>query len=217
MVTDHRDRVAFVRALVAATGSDTSRVRIVVTMRADFFDQPLLFHELGELVTAGLVTVSFPADDELVAAISEPAIAAGLVLEPGLATEIVRDVHDQPGGLPMLQHALSELVAHRDGDVLTTAAYRASGGVIGALGRSAEHQFVSLDVRHQEAAEQLFLRLVTLDDRRTGLRRRVRYSELRHRRRSGDDRGGPAPLRRGTPADVRPRPGDAGPTGRGRP
>ena len=178
MVTDHRHRVAFVQALVAAAGSDTSRVRIVVTMRADFFDQPLLFHELGELVRAGLVTVSFPADDELVAAITEPAIAAGLVVEPGLASEIVRDVHDQPGGLPLLQHALSELVARRDGDGITTAAYRASGGVIGALGRSAEHQFLSLDVRHQEAAEQLFLRLVTLDERRTGVRRRVRFSEL---------------------------------------
>jgi len=55
-----------------------------------------------------------------------------------LVATIVRDVEAQPGALPLLQYALTELFERRDGRGLTRAAYQASGGVTGALARRAD-------------------------------------------------------------------------------
>ena len=42
-----------------------ARVRVVVTLRADFFDRPLAYPEFGELCAAGMVAVTAPSEDEL--------------------------------------------------------------------------------------------------------------------------------------------------------
>ena len=47
-------------------------------------------------------------------AIEEPAARAGLALEPGLIELILKDIEDEPGGLPLLEHALYELWKRRD-------------------------------------------------------------------------------------------------------
>ena len=52
------------------------------------------------------------------------------------------------------------------------------GGVLGALGHRAEEIYVELDEAAQEAARQLFLRLVTLGEGVEDTRRRVLMSEL---------------------------------------
>ncbi|HYN31982.1 MAG TPA: BTAD domain-containing putative transcriptional regulator, partial [Ilumatobacteraceae bacterium] len=177
MVPSER-RAPFIEALTAAATEEQSRCRIVITLRADAFDQPLGLHTFGELVRGGLVTVAFPSNDDLVASIVQPAHTAGLQLEPGLVDEIVREVRDQPGGLPLLQHALTELVERRENRTLTRAAARASGGITGALGRRAEELYQSLDTAHRSAAEQLFLRLVDVGENENRRRCRVRYSDL---------------------------------------
>ena len=104
------------------------------TLRADFFDRPLDYPEFGELVHRGLVTVAMPDQDSLALMVSQPARQAGLDLEPGLVTEVVRDVMEQPGGLPLMQYALTELAQRSDGRTLTTDGYRESGGVLGGVG-----------------------------------------------------------------------------------
>ena len=75
---------------------------------------------------------------------------------------MVTDVIDQPGALPLLQYALTELFEERQDNVMTLAAYQALGGVSGALAQRAEDLYASFDAAGQEAARQLFLRLVTL-------------------------------------------------------
>ena len=44
----------------------------------------------------------------------------------------------EPGALPLLSHALAETWAHREGRTLTVAGYHASGGIHGAVAKSAE-------------------------------------------------------------------------------
>ena len=95
-----------------------------------------------------------------------------------LVTDIARDVGDQPGALPLLQYALTELYERREGRLLSRAAYQASGGVTGALARRAEEIFTGLDESGREAARQLFLRLVTPGEGAADTRRRVPLSEL---------------------------------------
>ena len=44
----------------------------------------------------------------------------------------------QPGALPLLQYALTELFEQRDNRTLTQAAYQQIGGTVGALAKRAE-------------------------------------------------------------------------------
>ncbi|MFN8420214.1 MAG: hypothetical protein U0528_13380 [Anaerolineae bacterium] len=58
-----------------------------------------------------------------------------------------------------------ELFERREGRKKPTLnAYHASGGVAGALARRADELFESLNEQGQEAARQLFLRLIALGD-----------------------------------------------------
>ncbi|HJQ96037.1 MAG TPA: BTAD domain-containing putative transcriptional regulator [Acidimicrobiia bacterium] len=179
MVDDEDTRNLFLGALSTLVGDERGRVRIIITLRADFFDRPLQYPLFGQLVKDGLVPVLPPNDEGLSLAISRPARGVGLDLEPGLVGEIVNEVRGQPGGLPLLQYALTELFQRRQGSVLTLANYHQTGGVLGALGRRAEETFSGLTPAGQQAAHQLFLRLVTVDEEADDTRRRVRQSELR--------------------------------------
>ncbi|MDX1614070.1 MAG: protein kinase [Candidatus Promineifilaceae bacterium] len=176
LVEDEDAREHFLNSLVAAVLDPGSRLRLVITLRADFIDRPLGYVDFGELVRRQTELVLPMTPDELEQAISWPAERHGLVVEPELVGTIVRDVGDQPGILPLIQYALTELFERRQGRTLTLAAYRESGGVKGALARRAEEIYDELEPRGQSAARQLFLRLVTLGDEAT--RRRVLRSEL---------------------------------------
>lgn len=168
----------FLGALAAAAAEASDRLRILVTLRGDFFEHGLEHPTFAPLLTRATVPVGMPSSAELAAAIARPAHAAGLELEPGLVDEIVADHHEQPGGLPMLQYACTELVERRDGAMLTRAAYRASGGVAGVLERRAEEVFHGLSIAAAGAAEAVFLRLVTVRTDGQDVRRRVHRTEL---------------------------------------
>lgn len=178
LTPDEETRRLFLDNLVTLGSDARSRVRTVLTLRADFFDRPLDHPEFAELVHQGLVTVAMPDRDSLAQMVSQPARQAGLDLEPGLMTEVVRDVMEQPGGLPLMQYALTELAERSDGRMLTTAGYRESGGVLGALGKRAEEIYQGLQPTARGVAERIFLRLVTVDEHADDTRRRTRRTEL---------------------------------------
>jgi serine/threonine protein kinase/WD40 repeat protein/DNA-binding SARP family transcriptional activator len=179
LTVDEEIRRRFLDGLTELAADSRARVRVVVTMRADFLDRPLSYPEFGELFKAGMVAVTMPSDDELAAAVEGPARDVGVRFEPGLVSRIIADVRDQPGGLPLLQYALSELFAARKTDLLTAEQYEATGGVVGALGRRAEELSEQLDPSGQAVARNLFLRLVTVRPGSQDTRRRVRRRELR--------------------------------------
>jgi DNA-binding SARP family transcriptional activator/WD40 repeat protein len=179
LVEDQETRRLFLDALTALTTDGRGRVRVVVTLRADFFDRPLDYPAFGTLLKEGLVTVTSLDEEALALAIGRPARGVGLELEPGLIGEIINDVHDEPGSLPLLQYALTELFSRRRGLTLTIDGYRESGGVTGALATRAEELYRGLPESGQEAARQVFLRLVTVGEETDDTRRRVRQSELR--------------------------------------
>ena len=178
LVADEAERTHFLDSLVTAVLDERSRLRVVVTLRADFVDRPLQYVDFGELVRQRTEFVLPLSPDELEEAISQPVTQLGLTLEPGLAAQIIRDVGNEPGTLPLLQYALTELFERREGAALTRAAYEASGGVLGALGHRAEEIFAELEPSAQETTRQLFLRLVTLGEGVEDTRRRVLLSEL---------------------------------------
>ena len=178
LVEDEAERAHLLDSLVTAALDERSRVRILVTLRADFIDRPLRYVDFGELLRQRSELVLPLTPDEMERAIAGPAERVGLALEPGLPEAIVADVSDQPGALPLLQYALTELFEQRDDHTLTKAAYHSIGGVRGALGRRAEEVYASLNDAEQPAARQLFLRLVTLGEGTEDTRRRVLRSEI---------------------------------------
>ena len=91
---------------------------MVVTLRADFYDQPL-----GHPRVAGSsAQAPWPCDrsppDELERAIAAPAESAGVPVEGALTAALVAHVSDQPASLPLLQYALTELFDQRTEEVL---------------------------------------------------------------------------------------------------
>jgi class 3 adenylate cyclase len=178
LVTDEPARVHFLETLHRAVTAPASPVRVLVTLRADFYDRPLLYPDPGELLRQRTEVVLPLTAEELARAISNPAGRAGVTVEAPLVGAMIQDVAEQPGTLPLLEYALTELFDHRAGARLTLAAYRASGGVQGALGRRADETYGALGAPAQEVARQVFLRLVTLGEGAEDTRRRVRRAEL---------------------------------------
>jgi WD40 repeat protein/DNA-binding SARP family transcriptional activator len=178
LTTDERERELFLESLRVAAADPESRFRVIVTLRADFYDRPLVYPRVGELLAEATEAVPPLTPDELERAIRGPAERVGVRPEPGLVAEMIADVAHQPGALPLLQYALTELFERRDDDRLTLAAYREIGGIAGALSARADRIYVSTEAQGRRATKQLFLRLVTLGEGRPDTRRRVPRVEL---------------------------------------
>jgi DNA-binding SARP family transcriptional activator/ABC-type glycerol-3-phosphate transport system substrate-binding protein len=169
---------SFLDALAAAVEDPLGGLRVVATLRADFYDRPLGHRAVGELLRRGTEVITPMAPEELERAVTGPAERLGVRFEPGLVAEIVADVSDRPGALPLLQYALTELFDQRRGPLIRLAAYRQLGGVSGALVRRAEALYGGFDPPAREAARQVLLRLVTLGEGTEDVRRRALRQEL---------------------------------------
>ncbi|HJP65300.1 MAG TPA: BTAD domain-containing putative transcriptional regulator [Actinomycetota bacterium] len=178
LTADERERELFLELLRVAAADPESRLRVVVTLRADFYDRPLLYPRFGELLAERTEAVPPLTPDELEQAIRGPAERVGVRPEPGVVAELIADVAHQPGALPLLEYALTELFERRSKDRLSLAAYRDVGGATGALSARAEQIYEATDPTGQRATKQLFLRLVTLGEGGHDTRRRVTRSEL---------------------------------------
>jgi HEAT repeat protein/energy-coupling factor transporter ATP-binding protein EcfA2 len=190
LVEDEADRELFINNLVVAATDPDSPVLIVLTLRADFYDRPMNYHALGQLIGENNRSVLPLTLGELNDAISLPAQRPDVQLEfeGDLVAEIVfdllefRDPADKTtslaGALPLLQFALAKLYEQREGKLLTLAAYRAMGGVSGAIGSHAEDEFRKIDGVDERTLHQVFYRLIIVDDSGTATRRRAARSEV---------------------------------------
>ena len=178
LVEDEAERALLLESITTAVMEERSRLRVIITLRADFTDRPLRYMDFGEMMNRRFEFVLPLTADEVERAVAGPAQRLGLRLEKGLVSTIIREAGNQPGTLPLLQHALSELFERRDGRMLTNKAYQEIGGVLGALGRSAEAIFSGLDQAGQNVTRQLFLRLMTLGEGNEDTRRRVLREEV---------------------------------------
>jgi len=163
------DRLAFASVLSVLCSS--GRFWCVATMRSDFYAR---CEELPPLVTLmegqGQYHLLMPTAAELAQIIRFPVRMAGLRLEEDPATgERLEDLLlgstvGNPGSLPLLEFTLEELYKlRRDDGVLSLQAYRALGGVEGALATRAEEVFMSLDDATRATLPGVLRRLVFVD------------------------------------------------------
>ena len=178
LVEDETQRSLFINSLLNAITYKKSRLLVIVTLRADFYDKPLQYHNFGQLLRRRTEVVLPLSSSELEAAIRQPAENVGAQFESGLVHAIVNDVSTQPGMLPLLQYTLTQLFEKRTGRTLTLETFEQLGGVTGALARHADNIYEQLSSSQKDSTRQLFLRLVTLGEGTEDTRRRVQQTEL---------------------------------------
>jgi WD40 repeat protein/tetratricopeptide (TPR) repeat protein len=184
---DEPARTRYVAALSALARSGLAWV--VATMRSEFFAR---CGELPELVALkagqGQLDLLPPSFAEVGQMIRYPARDAALRWgkdpdQPGQALDdlLQEAAWRDPKALPLLQFTLNELFRRREGRTLTCAAYRALGGMEGALANHAEATLAALPPKVQAALPALLRTLVTIGegDREPVVSRRVPLEPLR--------------------------------------
>ncbi|MDJ0385172.1 helix-turn-helix domain-containing protein [Streptomyces sp. G-G2] len=182
---DERERRAFVgalHALASAAPAPAATTAVVIGIRADFCGHCLDHPELVEVFTQGLFALGPMSGAQLRQAISGPAAHAGLTLEGGLVELLLRDLGDgsaaHAGSLPLLAHTLLITWQQRTGTTLTVAGYEMTGGIHGAVARTAESVFGLLDPAERRMTRELLVRLVHINDRTAQTRRPVERGRL---------------------------------------
>lgn len=178
VVEDEAVRAHLLNSLYNALVNDFGHFRLIVSMRADYYDRPLMYKNFGELLHRWTEVVLPLSPDDLEQVIVKPAEKVGVTVEPALVQAIMQDAYLQTGLLALLQYTLSELFEQRTAQVLTVDAYRDMGGIAGALSRRAEAIYTALDNTAQATTQQLFLRLIVPDGTLKFARRRVLRTDL---------------------------------------
>ncbi|WP_285680964.1 hypothetical protein [Actinoplanes sp. NBRC 103695] len=158
---DPAERLAFAAAL-----ADCAPDLLIIAVRADFYPQCTEIPPLAGMLGEGQVVVGPLGEEDLRRAIREPAAIAGYRLEPGLEDLLLADLGtvDSGGALPLLAHALRATWDRREGDTMTVAAYRSTGGIRRAVAESAERIYLDLDDAGRTALRRAVLSLVTIVD-----------------------------------------------------
>ena len=161
------ERQAFITALHAAattpTGSaGTPAALVVLGVRADLEGRCARYELLADAVQDRYMLMPM-TERQLRLAITEPALVAGSRVEDGLVDALVREIAAQGEVLPLLSYALDQAWRNRTGDTLRLADYERVGGLEGSVAASAGGAYASLNETQQTAAEQVFIRLTTIN------------------------------------------------------
>ncbi len=177
------DARTFVRLLLtAATGAPN--LYVVLTMRSDYLGYCAQFAGLPEAINRGEYLLSRPSREELREAIVQPAEATGARIAPRLAAQLLNEVGDDPGELPVLQHALMRTWhewnrAHAPGEAIDLDHYRRAGSLKEALSRHADEVYNDLkDPELQAVAGHVFRALTEAPPGARPVRRPAPLTEL---------------------------------------
>jgi WD40 repeat protein/energy-coupling factor transporter ATP-binding protein EcfA2 len=177
---DATEQKAFVDCLLknAHPGSHGPLI-LVIILRADFYADCARFDNLRQAISEQQEYIGPMSAEELRRAIEKPAQQGGWKFEPGLVDLLVKDAGTEPGALPLLSHALLETWRKRTSHTMTLESYAESGGVKGAIAKTAEMIYSQgLSIEQQTLARNIFLRLTNVGEGARETRRRVALKEL---------------------------------------
>jgi CHAT domain len=137
--------------------------RAVLTMRADFWGECAHHSDLKDLMQEHQELIAPMDASELRRAMEMQAANVGLRFDADLANTILEEVQEEPGAMPLLQHALLELWKRRRGRWLRADEYNALGRVRGAIAHTADELFETLSTDDRDRVRDVFLRLTRVD------------------------------------------------------
>ena len=158
----------------------TDNLYIFIGMRSDFRGRWREYPKFAGRIHKPYINVEHLTREEIEEAITKPADWVGLGIEGRLKQQLINDVEDYPGSLPLLQYTLTELwhESKKQGDeVLSLKTYQDLGGVEGTLQKRADAVYESLSPTEKTVARRIFLELTQMGET-TDVRRRVRLGEL---------------------------------------
>jgi serine/threonine protein kinase len=158
------ERAAFIACLDGAADDPNAPVRVVLSLRADFFDRLAEHRSFMDQVSRSLFFVAPLERGGLREALVRPIEAADHAFEdPTLVDEILDALEGTAGALPLLQFAADSLWSRRDARrrLLTRDSYERMGGIAGALARHADAALASVPARKLELVRAICEHLVT--------------------------------------------------------
>jgi hypothetical protein len=161
---------------------------VVMGLRANVLGRCVEVPELADAVQSRCMILGPMTRAELREAITKPAKAAKLHIEPGLVEIILNDVvaedkSSQAARLPLLSHGLVRTWTQRRDSKLTIAGYSSAGGLRGSVETTGENAWGRLDQEQRKIARQMLMRLVTISEsgydtcRREPVRREVALAQ----------------------------------------
>src|SRR6266536_3107347 len=182
LTASEEEREHFITLLINALTEPHGPVVILLTLRADFFDLPMHYPELGQLIEEHHKPIFAMSIKDLRSIIEQPAALSDVQLsfQGDLVSDLLFDVQGKVGALPLLEFTLDQLFQRRSGNQLTIQSYHEIGGVKGALAKQAETTYATLpSEEHRRLARVLFLRLIDpgMTEHDT-TRRRATFSEF---------------------------------------
>ncbi len=153
------EREYFLNALLTAV-EKAPAFTLVITLRADFYGYALSDRNLSDALQGAVLNLAPMNQQELHSAIATPAAQIQVRLEEGLTNRIICAVKGHPGGLPLLEFALTELWSKQHQGILTNRAYDEIGGVESALANHAEAEYTQFEETDRSLAQRIFMQLI---------------------------------------------------------
>lgn len=144
---------------------------LVLTLRADFYGEALSDRRFSDLLQGTVYNLAAMNREELHAAIEKPAAQLQIKLEPGLTDQLIQATWENPGHLPLLEFALTQLWSKQQKGWLTHQAYAEIGGVEEALANHAETIYAQLDSHDRQRIQQVLMQLVQCEGGASASRR----------------------------------------------
>jgi WD40 repeat protein len=183
---DQQESHRFLSELKALITTHSDLVRVVLTLRSDFEPQLRDLALRDQWQTARFIVPAM-SRSQLREAIEKPAEARVMYFEPyDLIEQLIDEVADMPGGLPLLSFALSELYLkyldrQQTGEApdraINQADYQSLGGVTYSLTQRADQEYNNLGSAYEPTIKTVMLRMVAVGGGEFA-RRRVSGSEL---------------------------------------
>ena len=183
---DKQERQLFFDFLLNAVARFGKKLCLLLGIRADFLGKCLDYPHLAQYIRQNQVSVAPMTEEELEEAIKEPAKQVDLQVEESLVNQLLEDVRNSPGSLPLLQYTLDQLWEARKEpakDWLTLASYEQLGGkkrgIKGILEKRANEVYNDLlSTEEKPVAKYIFLSLTQLNEDAEDTRKRKRIADL---------------------------------------
>ncbi|MDJ0595674.1 MAG: caspase family protein [Pleurocapsa sp. MO_226.B13] len=185
----NEEREQFQKSILNAIAKYPDKIHVVITLRLDFeaqFQNSVLqdfWNDNTRFVVPPMT------QDELREVIEKPALEKVVFFEPpSLVDELINEVVQMPGALPLLSFTLSELYLKYSGDrtrdnrALTKDDYEDLGRVVGSITKRANQEYEKLvgeDPAYKDTVRRVMLRMISLQGGELA-RRQVPKSELEY-------------------------------------
>ncbi|MEH2056820.1 MAG: caspase family protein [Nostoc sp.] len=192
-----KEQEQFQKLIKNAIAKYPDKIHVVITLRLDFegqFQNSILkdfWNDDTRFVVPPMT------QDEFRKAIEEPASEKVVYFDPpSLVDELINEVVQMPGALPLLSFTLSELYLKysedrtRDNRALTKKDYEELGRVVGSLTKRANQEYdqlVAEDIAYKDTVRRVMLRMISFQGVELA-RRQVPKSELVYSDKKESDR-----------------------------